>query len=283
MKIAEKKSLKLSIKRVAAFFGLLSLVILASSSIALAQSVTQGYSSDKVLQRGTFVALSVDDSSKVEAVNRENQDRVQGVIVAPNDATFTLSVDLEKTFVATIGRFDGLVSTEAGVIQPGDFLTISSISGIVAKATSTDAHVVGKAIEGFDGDINEISTTELRNSVGEVQSVSIGRVLVDVSVGSNPLFQPTESSLPSFLEKATEAIAGKPVSPVRVYVGLVILIIASMLAGSLLYSGIRSSVISIGRNPLSRKSVTKSMMQIILTALIIFLIGLFAVYLLLRL
>ena len=161
-------------------------------------------------------------------------------------------------------------------------MTISSISGIVMKAGDKDVYTVGKAIEGFDGDINSISTTELRDSVGALQTVGIGRILVDVSVGSNPLFQPTESSLPEFLEKATEAIAGKQVSPVRVYVGIVILILTSMLAGSLMYSGIRSSVISIGRNPLSKQSVTKSMIQIVLSALIIFLIGLFAVYLLLR-
>ena len=58
---------------------------------------------------------------------------------------------------------------------------------------------------------------------------------------------------------------------------------AGAIAGSLLYSGIRSSVISIGRNPLSKESITKSLLQIILTSIIIFLIGLFGVYLLLRL
>lgn len=283
MKNADKKHFKVTFKQVAAFFALFSLIAIASSPIALAQSVTQGYSTDKVLQRGTFVALNVEDSSKVDPVNRENQDRVHGVTVAPNDATFTLSEDLEKTFVATIGRYDGLVSTEAGIIQPGDFLTVSSISGVVMKAGDKDFYTVGKAIEGFDGDVNSISTTELRDSTGELQTVGIGRILVDMSVGSNPLFQPAESTLPEFLEKATETIAGKQVSAVRVYVGIVILLLSSILAGSLMYSGIRSAVISIGRNPLSKQSVTKSMMQIVLSALIIFLIGLFAVYLLLRL
>lgn len=284
MKIAYKKpTIRLSLKRITAFIALMGIVLVASSPLALAQSVTQGYSADKVLQRGTFVALDAEDTAKVEAVNRENQERVHGVVVAANDSTFTLSQNTEKTFIATVGRFDGLVSTEAGTIQPGDFLTVSSISGIVMKAGESDRYTVGKAIEGFNGDANTVSSTQLKDSVGNSVSVSIGRTLVDVSVGSNPLFQPAESTLPSFLQKATEAIAGKAVSPVRVYVGIVILLVAGSLAGSLMYSGIRSSVISIGRNPLSKNSVTKSMVQIILSALIIFLIGIFAVYLLLRL
>ena len=151
------------------------------------------------------------------------------------------------------------------------------------KSGETNRFTIGKAIEGFDGDINSISTSEITDSLGNVNTVGIGRILVDIGVGSNPLFKPTESNLPGFLQRATEAIAGKEVSPVRVYIGLFILIAAASLSGSLLYAGIRSGLISIGRNPLSKKSITKSLFQIILTSIIIFLIGLFGVYLLLRL
>jgi hypothetical protein len=248
-----------------------------------AQSVTQGYSSDKVLQRGTVVALDAGDTNKVVSATRVNQDKLHGIVVAANDSSFTLSNDTEKTFVATVGRFEGLVSTEAGTIQPGDFLTISSVSGIAMKAGEFDPYTLGKAIEGFDGTDNSVGTTEIKDSVGNTQKVSIGRVMIDISVGSNPLLRPVESSLPQFLEKASEAIANKPVSPARVYLGIFILLSSASIAGSLLYSGARSSMISIGRNPLSKKSITKSLMQIVLTSIIIFLIGLFGVYLLLRL
>lgn len=274
---------KLSFRRIGATLALLLLVILAVSAPLGAQTVTQGYSSDSVLQRGTVVALDAEDTQKVVPVNKDNQDRIHGVVVAPNDSTFTLSENQEKTFVATVGRFDALVSTEAGPIQPGDFLTVSSITGIVMKAGERDAYSVGKALEGFNGEENSVSSEELTNSLGETSNVSIGRVAVDVSVGFNPLLKPEDSSLPEFLSAATEAIAGKQVSPVRVYISLFIIVAAGAISGSLLYSGIKSSVISIGRNPLSKKSITKSLLQIILTSIIIFLIGLFGVYLLLRL
>lgn len=273
----------ISFKRVGAFLGLAGLIILSLSAPLSAQSVTQGYSTDKVLQRGTLVSIDGEDTSKVQPSNQDNQARLHGVVVSANDSAFTLSDAEEKTFVATIGRFDTLVSTEAGVIQPGDFLTISNITGIAMKAGERDLFTVGKAIEGFNGEENKVSSTEIRDSAGNVNTIAIGRILVDIGVGSNPLLKPAESNLPGFLQKATEAIAGKQVSPVRVYIGAFILLAAASISGSLLYSGIRSSVISIGRNPLSKKSITKSLIQIILTSIIIFLIGLFGVYLLLRL
>jgi hypothetical protein len=235
------------------------------------------------LQRGTVVSLDAENTSKVVAASKQNQDRLHGIVVASNDSSFTLSNETEKTFVATIGRFDTLVSTEVGTIQPGDFLTISNITGIATKAGELDPYTVGKAVEGFDGTTNAVSNTDLQNSLGETFNVSIGRIVVDISVGSNPLLRPAESTLPEFLEKAAETIADKPVSPVRVYIGIFILLCAAGIAGSLLYSGTRSSMISIGRNPLSKKSISKSLMQIIISSIIIFLIGLFGVYLLLRL
>jgi len=273
----------LSLKRISAFIGLVALVAISLVQPIAAQSVTQGYKADNFLQRGITVSLDAEDSSRVVAVSKENENRIHGVVVASNDSAFTLSDQEEQTFVATIGRFDALVSTEGGAIQQGDFLTVSSITGIVKKAAELDRFTIGKAIESFNGDQGAISTTDLTDSAGNTNRVAIGRIAVDLNVGSNPLLRPSETNLPEFLKQATELIAGKQVSPVRVYIGLFILLAASAISGSLLYSGIKSSIISIGRNPLSKKSITKSLFQIILTSIIIFLIGLFGVYLLLRL
>jgi len=50
-----------------------------------------------------------------------------------------------------------------------------------------------------------------------------------------------------------------------------------------MYSGIRSGMIAVGRNPLSKKSIIRSLIQTVIAGLIIFLAGVFAVYLLLKL
>ena len=69
----------------------------------------------------------------------------------------------------------------------------------------------------------------------------------------------------------------------RIYLSIAITGLSIIVAITVLYSGVRNSIISIGRNPLSKKSIFRGLLEIILTAFLILIIGLFAVYLLLKL
>jgi uncharacterized BrkB/YihY/UPF0761 family membrane protein len=106
---------------------------------------------------------------------------------------------------------------------------------------------------------------------------------VDVAVAVNPSSGRGVGDFPGFLQIAGTAIANKPVTPARVYVSLAVLLVVAVVAGSMLYSGVRNAIVSIGRNPLAKRSIIRGMLQVVLTSLIVFIIGLFAVYLLLRL
>ena len=273
---------KLSLRKVLSCSGLVALVIAANAGPIAAQTVTQGYASDGLLQRGTIVSLQVDNALGVEPANLDNTNRIHGVVVARNDATFVLTAEEEQTLVTTNGRFETFVSNENGPILSGDFISVSRVAGIGMKASEAETAIIGKATGSFDGETGVLSTTEVDVN-GELQKVSIGRIQVDIGVAGNPLYTPTKANVPGFLERIAENIAQKPVDPVRIYIGMVVFLAAGVISGTLLYSGIRSSVISVGRNPLSKKSITKSLMQIILTSVIILLLGIFGVYLLLRL
>jgi hypothetical protein len=280
----QKLKSKLSAKRLLSIIGLVSLMVLSLSGPVLAQqaTITQGYGSDSSIQRGTIVSLKLDDAKKVEPTSLDNDERMHGVVVSANDAPFTLSNEDEKTFVATKGRFEVFVSNENGTIQPGDYLTVSRVAGIGMKAGDGEPYIIGKAIMGFDGESGVLSTTDIDDN-GEKREVSIGRISVDIGVSGNPLLKPSQANLPGFLQKAAETIAQKsPINPIRIYISLVILIAATSVASILLYSGVRSALISIGRNPLSKKSITRGLLQVIMTSIIILLLGIFGVYLLLR-
>lgn len=119
-----------------------------------------------------------------------------------------------------------------------------------------------------------------QSSQSVVMASSHTEIIATTSVNTD---QSSSSMLPQFLKNMSEDIAGKPVSTVRVYASLAILLFAASLAVMLLYSGIKVSIASINRNPLSKKPIVKSVFQIIVTSIIIFLIGVFAVYLILRL
>jgi hypothetical protein len=89
--------------------------------------------------------------------------------------------------------------------------------------------------------------------------------------------------VPEFLQRLGQQIAEKQVSPIRIYHSLAITAVSLITALIVIYSGIRNSIISIGRNPMSKKSIFRALLEIILTSFLILIIGLFAVYLLLKL
>lgn len=273
-----------SLPRLLALAALLSLVALSSQSPLGAQTAfTQGYGSDETLQRGMIVRIKKDDATKVSALKYEEMPDMHGVVVDSNDAPVTLSAEGQKVFIATGGKYEVLVSTQNGEIKAGDYITISSLSGIGMKANAAESHVVGRALSDFNGKDAVVSTTEIKDSANNTKNIAIGRLFADISVSRNPNYGPPDSGLPEALRKAAESIAGKEVNTARVYIAVVIFVVSTIIAGTIMYGGVRSGIISIGRNPLSKKSIIRGMLQVVIFGLIVFILGLFGVYLLLKL
>ncbi len=252
---------------------------------AQAQEVPQGYGSEQTLQKGLIVSLKPGDGSKVVALTQPTINAMFGVVVSANDSPVNLSVNSAGTqvYVATTGQYDVLVSTQNGPIANGDYITISALDGVGMKAGDSQAFVIGKALQGFDGRTGTESTAQLTDASGNKVLVSLARIPVNIGVARNPNLKITVSNLPGFLQKAAQSVANKPVNDSRIYISLVALLASMLIAGSLLYAGVRSSITAVGRNPLAKTSITRSLLQVSMLALIIFLIGIFAVYLLLKL
>jgi hypothetical protein len=270
-------------KRLFCSFVLLLLILVSVISPLSAQTVTQGYGSDEQLQRGMLVAIKADDSSKVEALKNDSIDRLKGIVIQPNDSPVTLSSEGQKIFVASIGSYEVLVSDENGPIKLGDYISISSLAGIGMKSAESQAIVVGRALKQFDGTADTVASSEI-GSQAVSGNIKFGRIPVAVSVSQNPNLKiPEKDKIPDFIQKISNNIAEKPVNSARIYMAMLVLLIAAVVAGITLYSGIRSSIISIGRNPLSKGLIIKGMLQVVLLSVIIFITGLFGVYLLLKL
>jgi hypothetical protein len=105
---------------------------------------------------------------------------------------------------------------------------------------------------------------------------------VELSIGKNPQAN-IVSGTPTILKQASTAIGGKIVSPLRLYLSAIVFVIGTVTAGAILYAGIRSSIISIGRNPLGKKSIVKSAIGVSIMGLIVFIVSGIGVYLLLKL
>lgn len=279
--ILSKLKRYLTFKRLASMTALAVLIGMNMAGVLHAQSVTQGYGADETLQRGMIVGAKEDDPAKVEPISVDQIDRILGVVVAANDSPITLSGEQEEVFVATVGRYDVLVSDQNGTINPGDYVTVSSVSGIGMLASYQESEILGRAIDGFDGTGNIVGTTTLSDSGGGSRQVKISRIQVDVGISKNPLAK-SAAVTPEWLGKLGQAIAGKSLSPARIYMGAALFVIGAFIAGAVLYAGIRSSIIAIGRNPLSKKSILRGLLQVIFTSLIVFIISVVGVYLLLK-
>lgn len=259
------------------------MIILSMHPSLYSQAVSEGYDTDKPIQRGMIIRVKKDDGTKVEPVSTEDSEFMHGVVVNANDAPVTLAIDGQKVFISTGGRYEVLVSTQNGKPKAGDYIAVSAISGIGMKAGSTERFVIGRALKDFDSSKDIVSSSEVKDSTGATRKVDIGRIQVDVGVAKNPLLQATEPNLPKALKRVAENIAGKPVDAVRVYLSILVFGITTVVAASLLYGGVKSALISIGRNPLSKKSIIRGMLQVIITGLTVFITGVFGVYLILRL
>jgi len=256
-----------------------------SVQTGLAQSISQAYATDGNVQKGMLVMIDPKDSKKVQPLSNKKDVAMQGVAVAANDTVVSLGSDAPVTqvYVASTGKYQALVSNQNGSIKVGDIISISALDGVGMRADSQQTTILGKAISSFDGKQNVSSTMSLKTSNGS-KKVAIGLINIDISISRNPLAaNVTGPPVPEFLRKSGSAIAGKPVSTVRLYVSVAIILATVFLASNVLYGGIRSSLIAIGRNPLAKKSIVRGLLQVVIVGLIILVVGLFIVYLLLRL
>jgi hypothetical protein len=240
-----------------------------------AESYVKGFKSASSLQPGWVVSISKSASDTVVPTTGNSSDSAYGVVIDPSDAPFTLNSQDQQVFVASGGDYPVLVSTQNGAIHIGDYLGISSITGIAAKATDDQRYIIGVARAAFDGKNNVITTSSDDKS-------AIGRVVATITPGQSPLLK-TNTGVPAPLLRIGESIAGRPISAIRIYAALSVFIIAALIAAALLWIGVRSSITAIGRNPLSRHLVMAGLGQVVIMAVAVFIIGLFGIYLLLRL
>lgn len=261
-----------SIRLIAGAAALAALILMNLAHPAKAATdIVTGFNSKDVLQPGIVVSIDNSQSRSVKAAPANDESKMFGVVVDPSDAPFTLNGQGQQVFVASSGIYRVLVSTVNGLIHPGDFISMSTVNGVAAKATAVQSTTLGQAESGFDGSSNVITNTS---------GQAIGRIYVNISIQKNPFAN--NDPIPVFLKRIAVSLANKPVPVVRIYVALIIFIITAIAAITILWSGIRSSLVSLGRNPLSRHVILGGLYKVIITGLSVFGIGLLGVYLLLK-
>lgn len=248
---------------------LLAFVLLPTAAAATAQSgaISQAYPTSATnLGEGVLVSLVSSGSSQVEAATTGNASRLVGV--AADKPLLELSNGSKSSVQVVVGgSAQVLVDDANGPVQAGDRITVSPLAGVGMKAIGA-SEIVGTVQKPLSA--VKTVTEQATSKDGKAVTVHVGLLPVAVnvayysaasSVGSVSAF------VPPFLQNLANAVVGKQVSPLRVLIGTIALLLGFFAVITMLYVGVRSGVISLGRNPLAADALRRGMIDVLIAAL----------------
>lgn len=241
-------------------------------------TITQAFTTTDKVAMGSIVSLQDNAADIVDAATPHNVSNIYGVVVNDGDSLLTLETGKTAQIqVATSGIVQVLVSNINGPIEQGDVITASPISGVGMKAT-TNTKIIGIAQASLTD--AHSSTQTYTDASGQKHSVLVGEIPVQVNV-TYYYKQPDKTIIPEAIQNVANALAGKQVNPLPILITLGIFIITLIIVVSIVYSMIHSSIISVGRNPMSQSAIYRDLIQMSALVLGILVVAVVAIYMIL--
>lgn len=228
----------------------ITVYLLLAGSAAANAAILRTMKASSDVDAGMIVSLNKTAGSVDATVNSTVSD-IYGVVTA-KQSSGQVNVAIDGTVPVMVGDFNGDVKS-------GDAITSSVLAGVGEKAT-TQAAIVGVAASDLSASKDTVSKT-ITDESGKPAKVKLGMILVSIKVGS------IGSSVPAGLTGQVDVIAGKHVSVLRISISLIIVLAVVLIVTVMIYTSVRGSIVAIGRNPLVRGDVIKSLVRILLVAL----------------
>ena len=248
---------------------------------ASSANISHSYSTTASITAGSLVSLDPLHSNFVLPANISNGQQLLGVAVDINDSLLAVdaSTNAGVVQVATSGTANTLVSTVNGAITVGDQISVSPFNGLGMKA-GPGSHVIGLAQTGFDSKSSSTTTEAVTDKDGKNSQVLVGYVKLGIAIGTAST-QGSDNQL-NELQKVAKALTGHNVSTARAFMSMIIAVVAAAALITLIYASIYGGIISIGRNPLAKYAVFRSLATVLGMIAITGLIAGTAIFLLLR-
>lgn len=257
-------------KRVAAFSRAFFLVVISAAlgtisapSLAHAFVGSTGIAKTDLVSGGTPVSGDIvvfnPNTRNYRLARKVADPSLYGVVVA---SPLLVLEDSKSGGVPIVTSGEAYVNVTAlsGPIHVGDYVTSSSIPGVGGLASSTDAYIVGTALEPFSG----ASTTSAFQAIPG--STPEGSILVLLSIGPRPA-APNLSASQTPLPVSSRTASSMVLQVIR-YVLAALITVGSIYAAFRNFgSNITSSIVSVGRNPLAKTSI--QFMMLLNAALIV--------------
>lgn len=263
------------IKIALAASALLVMTLGLASGAHAVTTLSESYSASGNLVPGSLVSLDKNASDTVDSADTDNVNNLYGVVISGDNSLLSVgNGQTSQVQVATNGVQQVLVSDINGPISAGDPITASPIPGVGMKATQ-NVKIIGVSQTDLKGTKQTYKTKS-----GSSGSSNIGSVAIDVNV-SYFYKQPDKTIIPSALQNVANSLAGKKVDALPIIVSAVIFLIMIIVVASIVYSMIRSSIISVGRNPMSQSAIYRDMIQMSALVVGIIAVAIAAIYLIL--
>lgn len=252
--------------------------LLASVAFASTASISRSYSSKQSIVNGSLVSLDTTATKSVVPANRSNSDKLVGVAVGDNDSLVAIGPSGSTVQVAITGVVSTLVSTVNGPIKIGDQVAVSPFSGI-GMGTEPNTRIIGLAQTALNNDSPNLTDREVTDKDGKNQTIKVGYIQVNIAIGP-----PSADAhlADGFLKQTARSLTGKDISTTRVVISTAVALIAIVALVTLIYSSVYATIIAIGRNPLAKRAVFRTLLTVMAMALVTASVAIVVIYLVLR-
>jgi hypothetical protein len=258
--------------------GAMLLLLSLTPANASSANISHSYSANNMISPGTLVSLDPNRTDYVEESNSDNGESLLGVAVAVNDSLLAEDASSGTVQVATSGTANTLVSTINGSVTVGDQISVSPVDGLGMKA-APGAFVIGLAQTALNSNSTGVIAHNVVNKSGKSTTIYVGYVRLGISIGAGMSDQTNQNS---GIQQLGRDITGRDISSARVIVSFIIALVAVISLITLIYASIYSGIISIGRNPLAKYAVFRSLSSVLIMIVLIVIIASVTVVLLLR-
>lgn len=242
-------------------------MLVTGLSVAGASSanISKSFSSNQQIPDGSLVSLDSQRSDYVVMANASNAKYLIGVAVKSDESLLAVNSEAGKVQVATSGSTTVLASTLNGPIKVGDQIAVSPFNGIGMKSVA-GSHIIGLSQTALNTTTEGTTSQEVTDKDGKKTNIVIGLVKVTIGVGTDTTAG--NGIELNTLQKAAQALTGHVVPTSRIIMSIVVAVVALLTLLTLIYGAIYGSIISIGRNPLAKYAVFRTLGSVLAMAIL---------------
>jgi hypothetical protein len=260
--------------------GLIVAACWVGSAAASSANISRAYETKSKVTLGDLVSLDTANSSVVVPANTDNGSRLVGVALKSSDSLLAVNPGDQGTVqVATSGTVSALVSDLSGDIKVGDQISASPFSGIGSKAPA-GSRIIGLAQSTLTDHTKGVKQVTVTTQSGNTRQIYVGFIKINIGIGTATTAGGQAEV--NTLQKLGRSLTGHTISTTRVVISMVIAALAMAAIITLIYASIFSGIISVGRNPLAKNSILRSVTIVLGMSIVMGLVATLTLFLILR-